>query len=177
VLRDIKLTRWRSGGSPLVHPAKCKAYAVAEERQPRFLIAHLAAPVNVAKGIAAMVRGGLDFEVYCDSVGHSQNCPHGYSVAITRLPKFSTAQVLIVSKDPQLLVGGYEQALWDYCKGDQITTPLMDQWQESIAESVERFALVRQAGGFGIEARIARFDSQRMDKLVSGLLSKRKIKI
>jgi len=57
----------------------------------KMLVAMVAAPSMVAKGIAAMMRGESDFTVHVTDFGVGKRFEEGYRVAISRLPGYSVS--------------------------------------------------------------------------------------
>lgn len=173
-VREVRFTRQKVSGKSIVLPGKCTAYAESV-KGGELLVAMLAAPTMVAKGIAAMVRGANPFTVHVEGLGVSKPCEEEYRVSVARLPGYSTAQVLIVADMPSLLIGPLEDALWRYLMSDRISTPLLREWLPQIREHLEKHAKISGTNGFGCEANVANFETEFVDKTVSSLLKKKRI--
>lgn len=173
-IRDVRFTRSKGDGKQVNLPAKCAAYA-ENAKGGEMLVAMVAAPVMVAKGIAAMMRGDNNFAIHVPDLGVGKRFEGDYRVAISRLPGFAMAQVLIVADMPSLLIGPIEDALWRYLMSDRISTPLLRQWLPQIHDQLESYSKIIATNGFGCEVHVANFDTEMVDLIVSALLKRKKV--
>ena len=173
-VRDVKFERFKASGKAVSLPAKCVAFAEST-KDNRLLVAMVAAPSMVAKGIAAMMRSQHDFQFHVTDFGVSKRFEGDYRVAISRLPGYSMAQVLIVADTQALLIGPVQDALWRYLMSDRISTPLLREWLPQIHAELERWAKIIGTNGFGCEANVANFETDVTDRIVKELLRKRKV--
>ena len=91
----------------------------------------------------------------------------GYTVKIHRLPKYNLCHVVIVSKDPKLVVGEKVQAVGGYMLSNAIDTPIAAQWLPYLVGAIDTQGGIKPLSCFGMEAYAVKFESKHIDKLVS----------
>ena len=91
----------------------------------------------------------------------------GYTVKIHRLPKYNLCHVVIVSKDPKLVVGEKVQAVGGYMLSNAIDTPIAAQWLPYLVGAIDTLDGIKPLACFGMEAYMVKFESKHIDKLVS----------
>ncbi|MCR9292018.1 MAG: hypothetical protein NXI32_04815 [bacterium] len=170
-----KLTLNRYSGSGKSNSIGLKANAAARTvDEPALMFMSVAGPANLVKAAKAMVQSGKDFDVVADEIGRCGSYDGGYTVVVTRLPKYSTAHMIAVAKDPQLLLGDASEQLKRYILSDHITTPVLPEWMPHIEEKLRSLGMIQDMRTFGCKAAMAEFGSEELDAIVSTLVKTRK---
>jgi len=173
-VREVRFQRWNASGKAVDLPGRAVAFAERMD-DSAMLLAYVAAPAMVARAIGAMVRGSNEFRVSVAGFGVSKCSEDGYRVSIARLPGYSTASVLIVAADEQLLLGPVDEALWRYLMSSRISTPMLRAWLPQIRGELDRWSKIGGTNGFGYEVNVAKFESAEVDVIVSKLIKQRRV--
>ncbi len=136
-----------------------------------------AAPAHLVKAAKAMAQGGNEFQLTVEGFGRSTSVEQGYHCIATRLPKYNTATLVVMAKDPRILIGNRSEQLGRYLRSNEITTPVLPEWQRQIEDSLDRSGALRQLNCVGVDAWYADFGSPELDEIVSGLLKRKKVRI
>lgn len=173
-VRQITLERHTKAGKQIQITGRAVAFAQGTKK-PDMLLAAFALPVSAAKAAAAMIRGGREFTAVVSRLGRSMRHENGYTVSISRLPKFNMAQVTAIANQPGLLLGDLSTALWGHLSSEAITTPIVREWLPAIQVELDNHSKILGTNSFGFDVNVAGYDSSHVDAAVSELLQKRKI--
>jgi len=87
-----------------------------------------------------------------------------------------TWHLLAVSKNPNFLLDGGDEALWRVLRGEQYTTPLLRQWVPALRQTLTAGGLLRPCAGIGWQSQMLTAKDADLDRLVSEGIRSGKLK-
>ncbi len=173
-MREMRFEYEASGKSTAIDAS---ANAFAGSTTAEALFGSLVIPCNAAQAVMALLRGWRSCSIRVKGIGHTSKAEDGYHVTCVRLPKYSTAHIVFVTKSPKLLIGDQVSSLWNYIKSSDITTPVLESWAPYIHDRLTDSGKIRHTNSFGVEASYVNFKTDDVDKIVSEGLKARKLRI
>lgn len=157
---------------------KVTARAIACASDPKnaeLLFLSFAIPVMAGKAALAMLRGPKGCDIMVDGLGFLNRPEERFKTHVVRLPQYSTLQITLVARRPDVVLGDWKLVLWERLSAIDITTPLLEEWTPYIGETLIRRGRLCFPNGFGYSVFMAKFDSKLVDDIVSDGLKKRRI--
>ena len=131
------------------------------------------------KAVRAMINGDkkTSTRIYVDSHDYVL-ASEGYTIAISRFPKYSTAHMVIRAKTDRVLIGSKDVEMRRYLLSKAIDSPLLPEWIPAIAKRLEEIGGVMDLESIGnVEANWIKFTSNHVDDAISHLLQNGMIRI
>jgi hypothetical protein len=125
---------------------------------------------SVAKSVIAMLQAGKKASAFTGAnasrfqVSLSQS---GYRITRAKLGRFSAVHVVAIAKVPGLMFGDLAESLEAYLFSNEINTPILPEWIPYLVEKLKAQESVETLTSYEIDAFVAEFDSQDLDRLVT----------
>ena len=147
----------------------------SDPKNAELLFLNFAIPVMAGKSALAMLRGTKGCDIMVDGYGYLERPEEKFRTYVVRLPQYSTLQITVVAKRPDVVLGDWKEVLWERLSAIDITTPLLKEWTPYIGEVLLRHQRIRFPNGFGYPVFMTKFSSADIDDIVSDGLKRKKI--
>lgn len=143
------------------------------------MVASLVGSSAACKACSAMLRNKNSVGAAAIEIDGSQHYAYekGYDVKIQVLPRFSTAQLVMVARTPSLLFGEKVSAVYRYVMSDEFSTPMLPEWAPYLCDVLESSGALYAAEGFGEEVSLCHVSQEKLDEIVSTGLKKGELKV
>ncbi len=135
---------------------------------------------SAAKSVIAMLQAGKKSSSFTSSNSSRYQIslsPAGYRITKAKLGRFSAVHVVAIAKVPGLMFGDLAESLEAYLFSNEINTPILPDWIPYLVEKLKAQESVETLTSYEIDAYLAEFDSQDLDRLVTEGLSDQSLSI
>ena len=125
---------------------------------------------SAAKAVIAMLQATKKSSSFARSNVSGFQIPlsqAGYRITRAKLGRFSAVHVVAIAKVPGLMFGDLAEALEAHLFSSEINTPILPEWIPYLVEKLKADESVEILSSYAIDAYLADFDSQELDRLVT----------
>jgi len=127
------------------------------------------AMLQATKKSSSFARGNSGFKIPLSQAG--------YRITRAKLGRFSAVHVVGIAKVPGLMFGNLAEALEAHLFSSEINTPILPEWIPYLVEKLKADESVETLDSYVIDAYLADFDSQELDRLVTEGLNDQSLSI